>query len=274
MRSKRFDKKELKIVAATSLVIFTLLASLSATFSWFKAYTTVGYNAENFGVWSDSSAVTAKNVYFVKYDGVYGGMASKLTNENHSLVMSEYDYIFTDRNVNTPLFIRVELEGFDSTKNLTVEVPCLGDYKTGTNAYVNNWLSNVICVKFSYGLQSGSSVVKDTYTFEENTINGGVAKTVYEGMRDRAVSLPGTPFVTDATEGTKDKIVSIQIPKNTIPSSFVTDGKTIVYLEFDYYVTSDVNLVRSYITSYDTVIEEPNRIFTSDIGTIILRDSD
>lgn len=274
MTKRNSKRKNTKIIAATSMAIFTLMVTLSAAYAWFTAATTISNSTNEFGVWGDTSAVAAKSVYFVKYDGVYGATATKLTTENHSLVMSEYDYIFRDRNVNTPLFLRVELEDYDRSKTLTVDVPCYGDYKTGNNVYVNNYLSNVICVKFSYGLQDGNNVVKDPYTFSGNTINGGNAQTVYEGMRDRAVSLTGYPFVTNASTGAKIRTVSIDIPKNTIPTSFITDGNVVVYLEFDYYVTDTVNLVESYISSYDTVVQEPNRIFSSDIETIVLRDGE
>lgn len=274
MALKGLSKRNLKIIAATSMTIFTLLASFSAAYAWFGALKSSKNTSTAFGVSYDDSTITASSVYCIKYDGIYGATATKLTDENRSLVMSEYDNIFKDRNVNTPLFLRIVIEGFDRTRDLDIVIPSSGDYKTGNNVYVNNFLSNVVCAKFSYGLKSGNSLVRDSYDLTDDTINGGNAQTIYEGMRDRAVELVGTPFVTNVSTGAKDRTISISIPKNTITNDFIENGNVVVYLEFDYYVTQTVNLVDSYITSYDTVPEEPSRIFVSDIGIVSLRDSD
>ena len=48
--------------------------------------------------------------------------------------MSEYDSIFKDKNVNTPLFLRIEIIDYIKTKNLTISVPSNGTYKTGSKS--------------------------------------------------------------------------------------------------------------------------------------------
>lgn len=276
MALKGLSKRNLKIIAATSMTVFTLLVSFSAAYAWFGALKSSKNTSTPFGVSYDDSTIRAASVYCIKYDGVYGATATKLTESNYSLAMSEYDYIFQDRNINTPLFLRIVLEDFDKTKDLTVVIPSTGDYKTGSNLYINNYLSNVVCAKFSYGLQSGNNVIRDSYTLEGNTINGGDAQIIYEGMRDRAIGISGTPFVTNAATGAKNSTISVTIPRNTITDTYISDNKVVVYLEFDYYVENGVNLVDNYINSYSQpgVVEEPDRIFESDIGLISLRDSD
>ena len=123
MATKKSGNKNIKIIAATSMVIFSLFASFSAAFAWFSSVNTIDNSTTGFGVNYDESTITATSVYCVKYDGIDGGVATKVTEENYSLVMSEYDYIFQDKNVNTPLFLRIVIEGFNKAKDLTVVVP-------------------------------------------------------------------------------------------------------------------------------------------------------
>lgn len=271
MKSK-LDKKSIKLVATTGMAIFSLFATFTGAFAWFTSINNARNNASGFGVSYDDSTITAASVYCIKYDGIYGATATKLT-PGSTLTMSEYDYIFQDKNVNTPLFLRIEIEGFDKTKNLSVVVPSSGAYKTGSNAYVNNYLSNVVCTKFSYGLKQNGNLVRDPYNLTDSTYNGGNAKTIYEGMRDNAVDVTGYPFVTDTSTGAKQSTITITIPKNTVTDTHIDGTKFVCFLEFDYYVTNSVNLVDNYITSYNSVPEEPNRIFASDIGLISLRDT-
>ena len=133
----------------------------------------------------------------------------------------------------------------------------------------------MVCVKFSYGLKSGNNVVKDEYDLTNNTYLGGDIITLYGGMRDRAAELTTPyvkPFVTNASTGAKDSVISITIPANTIPTSFVDDGVVIVYIEFDYYVTNSVNLVKNYLDSYTNPGSAP-RVFNSDIQTMKIKDN-
>ncbi len=279
MAFKRAEKKNMKIIAATSMVLFSLFAAFSGVVAWFTSVHNVNNEANGFVVAHDDSAITVDSVYCVKYDGIYGATATRLTSDNNDLVMSEYDSIFTDRNINTPLFLRIAIADYqvtnNTTKSLTIIVPSNGDYTTGNNTTVNNYLSNVVCVKFSYGLKSGNNVVKDEYDLTNNTYLGGDIITLYEGMRDRAAELTTPyvkPFVTNASTGAKDSVISITIPTNTIPTSFIDDEVVIVYIEFDYYVTNSVNLVKNYLDSYTNPGSAP-RVFNSDIQTMKIKDN-
>lgn len=265
-------QKNLKLIAATGVTIFSLFAAVTGAFAWFTSINSARNNVDGFGVYYDDSTITAASVYCIKYDGIYGATATKLV-PNSTLTMSEYDYIFKDKNVNTPLFLRIEIEGYDRTRNLNIVISSSGQYKTGSNTYVNNVLSNVVCAKFSYGLEQ-SGLVRDSYNLVNDLYYGGDIIDIYEGMKDNVDSESGTPFVTNVSTGAKQSTISLSITKNTVDPSFIVNNKFVCYLVFDYYVTNEVNLVDNYIASCKAAEVVPNRIFTSDIGMISLRDTE
>ena len=195
--------------------------------------------------------------------------------------MSEYDYILRDKNINTPLFLRIEIGGFDSSKDLQVNIPCTGSYYVENQTYIANNLSNVVCAKFSYGLKVGGSLVPDTYTLSGDEIEGGNAKAVYEGMRDHASEISGTPFVRNAP--IKDSSIQLTLdhedvydPDYLIQRDYDEDGDlddiAIIYVVFDYYDIGAINLVEDYVESYDESGLEYSLSFSADISTMTLKD--
>ena len=277
---KRISKKNMKIIAATAMTIFSLFAAVSGAFAWFTAHLDESAHGDEFGVYSDDSEITTLSCYAIKYDGVYGAQAKQLvTGQDHSVAMSEYDSIFTDKNVNTPLFFRIEITGFNTSKDLQVSIPCSGSYLVENQTYINNNLSNVVCAKFSYGLTIDGVDTVDTYQLSGTTVNGGNAKTIYMGMRDHVRNVEGTPFVKSLSQ--KDREIQLTLPAASLYQSAniqhkTIDGQTVdvvvIYVVFDYYVTSSKNLVEEYIDSYEGSGIDYNTNFESDIGAIIMRD--
>ena len=277
---KRIGNKNLKIIAATAVTIFSLFAAATGAYAWFTAHLDEATHTNQFGVYDDNSEITTLSCYAIKYDGVYGAQAKKLiSGQNHSVTMSEYDSIFIDKNVNTPLFFRIELTGFNTNKDLQVSIPCTGSYLAENASYIDNKLSNVVCAKFSYGLTVNGVDTVDNFNFTTDTINGGDAKTVYMGMRDHVRNTTGTPFVKSASE--KDNEIQLTLSAGSLYQSSniiqkVVDGETVdvivIYVVFDYYVTSSTNLVEEYIDSYDGTGIEYSTAFESDIGAITMRD--
>lgn len=281
MKKKGTNKKNLKIIAATSMAIFSLFACFYASFAWFMANNQVNNPTDGFDIGTDNSQITTISCYAIQYDGVYGASATKLVSgQPHNINMSEYDYILRDKNVNTPLFLRIEMAGFDKTKDLQITIPATGAYKTGNNTYIDNNLSNVVCAKFSYGLLVDGDVVKDNYNLTGNAEDdAAAASAIYTGMRDRVASIQGTPFVVDSQ--TKNNSLTLTLNHADVyNSNFImtttlddkTVEKVVIYIEFDYYVTNSVNLVEDYIKSYEAAGIEHNNKFYSDIGMISLKD--
>lgn len=279
---KIIGKKNLKIIAATAMTIFSLFAATLGAFAWFVGKIQDSKNAEDFIIYHDDSSITTLSCYAIKYDGVYGAMAKRLvTGGDNEFKMSEYDYILRDKNINTPLFLRVEITGFDTSKDLQIEIPCNGSYKVSGQNYINPALSNVVCSKFSYGLLVNNAVVPDNYVLTENEIVGGDVKTIYMGMRDRVSSIEGIPFVKSATQ--KDNFVQLYLDHTSLYQSSnissrdvdgdgVNENIVVIYLVFDYYETGSVNLVEDYVNSYDGTGLDYSLTFNSDIGLISLRD--
>ena len=278
---KKTGKKSFKIVAATGMTIFSLFACFYASFAWFMSNNKVENPTSGFNVQSDSSEITTISCYAIQYDGIYGASATRLVSgQPHNISMSEYDYILRDKNVNTPLFLRIEMAGFNKTKDLQISIPCSGAYKTGNNAYIDNNLSNVVCTKFSYGLLVNGNVVKDDYDLTGDPEDDAeAASTIYTGMRDRMAGVDGTPFVVSSSQ--KNSVVTLTLNhENVYDPNFLMettlDGNTVekvvIYLEFDYYVTNTVNLVEDYVESYEDAGIEHNNRFYSDIGIISLKD--
>ena len=281
---KLFGKRSLKIIAASAMTVFSLLAATLGAIAWFASKRNESANSDEFAIYHDTSMITTISCYAIKYDGVYGAMAKKLVSgADNEYKMSEYDYILRDKNINTPLFLRVEITGFDTNKDLQISIPCTGAYLTNGQNYINPYLSNVVCSKFSYGLLINNNVVPDTYVLEDNEIVGGDVNTIYMGMRDRVASMEGTPFVKSSSQ--KDNNVNLTLDHTTLyqSSNIVSrdvdgDGNNedivIIYLVFDYYETNSINLVEDYVNSYDGSGLDFSLNFDSDIGLITIRDKE
>ena len=257
-----------KIIAATAMVVFALFSVFAGSIAWFNMNRAVSEGSDGFNVAAVSS-IHILSAHAIRYDGTAGARATDLLSGEVSITMSEYDYIFRDRNVNTPLFFRLVITGFDTGSDLHVTIPCSGDiYNQGETSVANN-LSNVISVKFLTGLEDGK--VKDD---NDLSTPAGV-KASYDGMLARASSGTGTPFVTDS-----GKVKSIT-PTLTHATAFANSmllqaidesgnsvDAAVVFIEFDYHVTNSVNLVESYVQSYGSDSHE--YFFVNDIGTMML----
>ena len=275
-------KKNLKIIAASAMTIFSLFAVVTGAYSWFVSKMTFSQTGSNFGIYYDDSSITTLSCYAIKYDGVSGALAKKLINgQDNDVSMSEYDYILRDRNVNTPLFFRIEMTGFDVNKDLQITIPCSGSYLVNGQTYIDNKLSNVVCAKFSHGLLIDETLTPDTYILSGDKIEGGNAKTIYEGMRDNMRSEEGTPFVKNSSQ--KDSTIQLTIDHSELYQSGNIshrdadgdgnlDDIVVIYLAFDYYVTNTTNLVEDYVLSYEGTGIDHSLSFQSDIGAMTLKD--
>ena len=277
---KVLKAKSMKIVAATAMTIFSLFAAVAGVFAWFTSKLSESASAPDFGVYHDDSQITTLSCYAIKYDGVYGAQGKKIVSgQDHSMSMSEYDSIFTDKNVNTPLFFRIELTGFNTSKDLQISIPCTGSHYVTNQTYVDNFLSNVVCAKFSYGLTLNGVDTVDNYELTGDTVTNETIKTIYTGMRDHVRNQDGTPFVK--SESQKDSEIKLSLPAASLYQSSniiqkTIDGETVdvvvIYVAFDYYVTNTTNLVEKYMDSYDGSGIDCDLNFEPDIGAMVLRD--
>lgn len=265
------NNKTLKLAAATGVTLFSLTTVFVATIAWFAMNTDVGGNGMSVTV-AKGSDLSILHCYAVRYDGDKGAVAIDISSGNEQITMSEYDTIFTDRNVNTPLFLRIELFDFDPSDDITVTIPCTGSYKVGNKIQPN--LSNVVSAKFLFGLKNGNTVSADNYTWTGSEVSNPNVLASYQGMLARSKDFTGTPFVANQT---KQNSISLTIDGDDIfNSTYIVerDDKevVVVYIALDYHVSGGDNLITDYLDSYNGETHELS--FASDISSITLDNGD
>lgn len=262
--------KRYKVALSTFniLVLGLLIAFSSYVYGWFAFNSETYANEMGVAVMCDENSINPISIYALKYDGIDGAVAIPINDEKVEIQMSEYDCIFVDRNVNSPLIIRVEAEGFtNDQEDIVVKIPCLSKYTTnegmsldtseGSTDKISDFLSNVLVIKLGCTLKIDGEYVRDSYDIEveENV------KTIFEGARDslRESEITGR-FVTNQT-----KVDTIEL--TLTPSDYqdcIVDGKLVFFVELDY---SD-ELINDFLT-YSDDSEETE--FKNDLGTIILK---
>ena len=267
------NNKTLKLVGAPAVTLFSLVTVFAATVAWFAMNDNTNGNGLSVSV-ARGSDIKLLSCYAVRYDGNYGAVATDISAGKETIAMSEYDYIFTDRNVNTPLFLRMEISNFKTTDDLLVTIPCRGDYKDENNR-VKPYLSNVVSAKFMRGLKVNGSVVVDNYTWTGNNVTSADVVSSYKGMLANAADSVGTPFVSN---GSKQNTISLTLAASVVfDEDFIVTRKdennndidvAVVYVELDYHVAGSVNLVTEYLESYNG--SEHSLSFASDIEVVEL----
>lgn len=267
------NKKLIKLAGATCVTLFCLVSVFTAAIAWFALNDNTNGNGLRVSV-ARGSDISILSCYAVRYDGNYGAIATDISSGAESITMSEYDYIFTDRNVNTPLFLRMEIANFNKTDDLLVTIPCRGGYKNNSNQ-VEPFLSNVVSAKFLRGLKVDGNVVVDSYTWTGNNVTTSAVVSSYEGMLANAADSVGTPFVSG---GNKQNYITLTLPASIVfDENFLVTRKdvdnndidvAIAYVELDYHVTGNINLVTEYLDSYHEA--EHSLSFLSDIEVIEL----
>ena len=269
-------KKNIKVIAATTMCLFTLSGLFTTTLAWFSANKEVQGTGMGVTVASVSS-VDILSCYAVRYDGNYGAIAIDISGGNASITMSEYDSVFLDRNVNTPLFLRMEITNFSTSDDLSVTIPCSGNYKTGNK--VDPYLSNVVSARFMTGINVGGSIVADTNQWSGNDVTSQAVINSYKGMVASISNVTGTPFVSGSV---KQNSITLTLNAADVFDNSLIIHRTnaeneqidvaVVYIAFDYHVTNNVNLVSSYLDSYGS--DEHSLSFASDIQIITLNNEE
>ena len=270
MKSGKKNNKLMKLFGATSVTLFSLTTVFVATIAWFAMNNNVGGNGTTVTC-SPGSDIKILSCYAVRYDGNYGATAVDISSGSESITMSEYDYIFTDRNVNTPLFLRFELSNFVATQDLTVSIPCSGSYKTDNK--VDPYLSNVVGAQFLYGIKQNGTLIPDINTWTGKNVSNEYVVASYQGMLDHESDNIGTPFVQNGSK--QSSLVLTLDADDVFNGDFIITRKdennndidvVVVYIALDYYVTDSTNLVSAYLDSYNGA--EHSLSFISDISMI------
>ncbi len=278
------------------LVLFAICAvSVGA---WIYMRSTVDNTGININI-EPTSTITTIRCHALKYDGITGADCTLIDSEGIVLEMSEYDKIFLDRNVNTPLIFCVELEGVPATSSsaITVKIPCyqtLSDNVSDPMSYssvgadtILNYLSNVIVVRLGgASLNAGGTApahmptASNTSGITQAQIDENVA--LYQEARDSLKTSADTgKFITvqhstvnDQAVSTAQKIESYVIEVDIDYddySAFLYDidatdhtGTMMFFIELDY----DDELIALFLEKWNDSMG--NAIFNSDIGTITI----
>lgn len=226
--------------------------------------------------------VTTTSCHALKYDGIEKAAVELIGNEGVSVMMTEYDRVFTDRNVNTPMIVRIlvtelpEDIATDDTGRFVLNLPCFNSYMSGEK--IVSSLSNVVVVKAGVGL--GAEKALDSYGTDIS--NSGTSKIdIYQGAVASLNS--GTPIQETFVEKNSGSYTTFGKNTNmtlTVPYSAYAghiqqfaDGEKagenylVLYVEFDY----DDALIENYVQSYlGSSGDEMPLNFSADMGTIYI----
>ncbi|MBP5343285.1 hypothetical protein J6Y73_05110 [bacterium] len=209
----------------------------------------------------DSSDVTTVSCHAFKYDGIYGAVCLDISHRTE-VEMSEYDLIFTEKNINTPLFFRVAIIGVPDTTtgSLTITIPCsTPNYSISSNEialddglYAQYYLSNLITCKIGCGLLSNDIRIVDDYIPVPTTSSTETSNlAIFNGVRD----LMNAENIELYNVKTARYINDIVIDSNgIIQSAKKTTSVLSLTLNYDEYKDYLCNIVfdeRDNIIAYD-----------------------
>jgi len=250
------------VMSLLSLTITCVVAFLSIAFCWFSFNKNVVGSNLKIDI-AEQTGIEIKSYQVYKRDGAIDE-AVKIADEtttDFSFHMTEYDSVFTDRNVNTPVVIRVELtgDGLLTTPTIKATVHAPSNTFLTDEKKLQNYASNIL------GINSDAIPALDDYDIDEeaNEIYTGVVEQfttggVYDAQR----------FVTikSTSPTTLEKIcmMEFEISDYTLTSS----DTLVVYFEFDYAP----ELIEEYMIEYGIDVKTSGTIdtidFTADINFI------
>lgn len=135
---------------ALSLIAF---ASINGSLAWLADNKQVSAGGMSVNVASEDIEVSSVEYY--KYNSFTGkGELLDITQSN-ALALNEYDSVFTDRNENTAIIIKMYLTGdaIEAGNNIKIAFSCTGDlYYTNSNGdqSLNPVISNILNVKLGF----------------------------------------------------------------------------------------------------------------------------
>ena len=283
----------MKKILATVISLAVIFACLlSATYAWITINRKVDSNTSRMTIQSVSS-VTTVSCFALQYDGICGAICYKVGTDSEngevsSITMTEFDKIFRDRNVNTPVIFVLEIGNVPNETGdyISVKVPCEAKYilpqtgsatnnytvvESGSNYSIQEYISNVLSVK----LACSGNITMPTPTREERIENNiQIFTTQLAAFQNVSGNQAGTLASFSSTEGnvtaySKEEFIELKLSQSTY-GSFLFDATDengtskhlVLYLEFDY----DDALMDVFINHITE--DDYNLVFVDDLGTI------
>lgn len=291
MKIKKFKISILNLFLA-------LVSCVSVSYAWFAMNSHVESTDMSLDI-QEASAVTTVSAFVLKYDGVYGASCYSLMGDStKEITMTEYDKIFKDRNVNTPLIYCVEIGNVitNSKSYIKLKIPCSEDYiklsnNTKQNTYaaaynystnhftdknafmVQHYISNVLRIKLDAGDNSLIPTPAEDQHYDNNELIFTSKHTDFnnlaEGSRNKTFCSIATNTASNTKDFSKEKLIELQMTYSEYSSklydAYNADGTTskhlVLYILFDY----DTYLMESFI---DSTKEEENIYFFNDLSLI------
>jgi len=183
--------KSLKIIALTAMTIFNLMVVFAATFAWFYA-TKNNLKGSNIALQIDAQELHI-NYNLYKFDE-----DEKQIVEVEKFDLNTYDSIIKERNINTPLVVKVIVAGniFENkaASDVSIELTCTEEVQ------FTSFLSNIINFRFK-------SFILDTST---------ISDTYYSAKEELLSETPTTFFTTTKLTTRQLTISNAPIINNTI----------------------------------------------------------
>lgn len=284
------NKRKL-IFISVQLVIISLLFSATAV-AWFFTNRQVKSGRMGMTIQSVSDVATL-SCYALRYDGTIGVVCYKIGEDEENgevsqVEMTEFDWIFRDRLVNTPLIYVVELSNVPDTSGyyINVRIPCSEKFVrvggTATNDFtddgntqfnIQRFISNIVSVKIACGGQIDelTPTTSENYHRVENNI------TVFSNASSLFRALTSGDavgqFATVTNETAYSKTTSVQLRLSQADyhdyiytaenDQGIEENRLMLYIQFDY----DQGLMNAYI---DHMLEETEGdvSFANDFGVI------
>ena len=263
LKSKAISSSAMVLLVAVSLVFAFI------SFAWFSNNKDVGSTG-----WAIKSGgeniIFSKTAKLLKRDTLHGAMD---VTDQAQLTLTEFDTVFEDRNVNTPMIIRTVIS------NLPVEegeyLPFMmsistlhpvsdGDWlvERGGRMVLADFLSNIVEVRCAAGTPELDAKTDDN--------------DIYAGAVELLAGTSEQTFVT-GLGGNYTKVNSLDfLIENYESTVFMEDGRpcVVVYLEVNY----NNALVFDYVEQHNIITEQTHEndiiSFDSDIQSFIVRNVD
>ena len=153
---KSLSRRNLKIVAATAMTVFSLFAATVGAFAWFTSKLSAANNGTEFSVYTDDISLDY-SIY--KYDINIDRPVKIEGQTSKGFVLNQYDMVFKERNKYNPVYIEIEISGLhladsgslifcldrntdapamDSNHNLSAFISSVTKYAVRANGAIQN----------------------------------------------------------------------------------------------------------------------------------------
>lgn len=260
---KRFNKilaLKLKtlvpVILAACLLFVCVLAYGKIAYGWFSQNKVVEANSFQVSL-KAINGIDLGEYYIFKRTGAEEG-ALNVTNEN-SIVMTEFDTVFTDKNVNTPIIVKICIKQYPSDlSDICINLFSEDNFLDSDNK-IGNYLSNLIRVSAMVG-----NPTLDAYDEDEEPES--IYSEVTSYFKNKENNFDSNTFVS-VTYDEENRSYSINEKKYAFSlvisgyESAISNGELCIYLDFNY----DLDLVETYIQEHGIEVGSFNDDGSSDI---------